>query len=261
MVEQKLPQVGSIAICKISQILNYGVFVELVDFDNVRGFVHISQVASSWIKNIRNFVKEGQIRAAYVSSIDMSKGQIDLSFTKVSSSTEIAILNEWRSEQRNKKLLELLASQQKKSIQTILAEVAEPLVKEYGSLHAAFQTIAIQGESAVVGVPSSLVSPLAEFIKKNVEIPKKSIKGIFTINTLKPNGVELIKSAFASNVSLPNEIETELFYVGGGKYSLKVTSYNFKICERAINELTEKITKAMNASDGKVAIEFARAEA
>ncbi|RLG70219.1 MAG: translation initiation factor IF-2 subunit alpha, partial [Candidatus Iainarchaeum archaeon] len=77
------PEIGEIVVVKVKKILSYGVFVELLEYDGLTGFVHISEVASSWVKNIRNFVKENQIRAAKVLKVIPEKEQVDLSFEKV----------------------------------------------------------------------------------------------------------------------------------------------------------------------------------
>ena len=74
------PERDDLVVVRVSQILDYGVFVELLEFNNVRGFVHISNVSSSWVKNIRNFVKPNQVRVAKVLNVDVTKRQIDLSF-------------------------------------------------------------------------------------------------------------------------------------------------------------------------------------
>lgn len=261
MVEQLLPKAGSIVVCKTTQILNYGVFVELLDYGNVKGFVHISQVASSWIKNIRNFVKENQLRAAYVLSINMEKGQIDLSFTKLSQMEEQAFLQEWRMEQKNKRLIEMLAQQNKKSFEIVWSEIAEPLAKQYGSVFAGFQSIALNGEKAVVGINPALVPSLVELVKKNIDIPRKTINGTISINSLKPNGVEIIQDSLLNAVSGSKDAKIEIFYTGGGKYSIKAVSHTFKICEKAIVETVSRIEKALKSADSKVSFEFSRVAA
>ena len=92
--ETEFPQVGETVVIKIIKVLDYGAFAELPEYDNLKGFIHISQIATGWIKNIRNFVKEGQMRAAKVQNIDTAKNQIDLNLTKVSPAAQRAKINE-----------------------------------------------------------------------------------------------------------------------------------------------------------------------
>jgi polyribonucleotide nucleotidyltransferase len=48
------PQVGEIVVVNVDKVLDYGVFCSLLEYPGATGFVHISQVASSWIKNEQN---------------------------------------------------------------------------------------------------------------------------------------------------------------------------------------------------------------
>jgi len=73
------PARDDLVIVRITQILDYVVFFEPMENNNIRGFVNIGNVSTSWVKNVRNFVKMNQIRAARVLNIDQAKGQFDLS--------------------------------------------------------------------------------------------------------------------------------------------------------------------------------------
>ena len=90
------PNRDDFVVVKVSQILDYGVFVELLEYNNARGFIHISNVSSSWVKNIRNFVKMNQVRVAKVLNVDLAKRQIDLSFAGVNPMRERQVLNQFK---------------------------------------------------------------------------------------------------------------------------------------------------------------------
>ncbi|HLD58755.1 MAG TPA: translation initiation factor IF-2 subunit alpha [archaeon] len=255
--QSELPNPGEIVVCKIIKVLDYGVFVELLDFDNTKGFVHISQVASGWIKNIRNFVKEGQVRAAQVVAINEQKNQIDLSFTKISDQAQKARLEEWKQFQRAKKILEVLAEQTKKPFEQIWDSVAEPLINEYGSLQNAFQQIVLEGESAAQSIKGPLLKPFVELVQKSIEIPEKTVKGTLDLKSFKPDGVELIKSAIAKGMDSAKEKRVEIAYLGAGKYLVKATSTDFKKAEKALNNVVEAISKQMKTSQGIVSFEKA----
>ena len=79
-----IPERDELVVVKVVKVLDYGVFVELLEFNNMKGFIHISNVSSSWVKNIRNLVKMNQVRVAKVVNINEERDQIDLSFARVS---------------------------------------------------------------------------------------------------------------------------------------------------------------------------------
>ncbi|MEK6821251.1 MAG: S1 RNA-binding domain-containing protein, partial [archaeon] len=149
---KKWPQIGEIVIARIDKVLDYGVFCSLLEYEGATGFVHISQVESAWIKNIRNHVKEGQMRAALVQKIDMEKLQIDLSLTKVSERQQRLRIEEYKQLERNKKLVDIMAKSLNKTLSEGWSAVADPLVTDYGSIPLAFEAIALDGASAAEGV-------------------------------------------------------------------------------------------------------------
>lgn len=249
--ENDVPEAGETVVCKVKQVLNYGAFVELVEYNNSKGFVHVSQVASRWVKNIRNFVKEGQIRAAKVLSIDKEKKQIDLSFTKVSSHAQRARIEEWKQLKRCRKLVEVLAESQKKTFDQAWEAVAKPLLENNDTLFEAFQEIALAGEEAAGGVGKEWVKPLLDLVEKNVPVPEKMLKGVLTIKCEKQDGVDVIKEA----LSKTENKEVEIFYKGGGKYSIRARAPDFKSAEKVLNEAVEKTKKELKKNGGEAKFE------
>ena len=72
-------EVGQIVEGKITGITNFGVFVDLGD--NISGMVHISEVARSYVTDIREFVKENDTVKMKVLSIG-DDGKISLSIKR-----------------------------------------------------------------------------------------------------------------------------------------------------------------------------------
>lgn len=247
---EELPEPGEIVVCKVTKVLDYGVFVELLEYSEAKGFVHISEVASRWVKNIRNFAKEGQIRAAKVILISHEKKQIDLSFTKVAPQLQRSKIEEYKQLKRSRKLIELLAESEKKSFDETWDSVAEPLIKEYGSLYAAFQEIAAKGEDALKSLDKKWHKLLLELVDKNIELSMKTIKGILSLQSLAPNGVEIIKNAIASGTSSTKDADIEIYYMGAGKYVIKVISPDYKVAERVLKYVSNIIIDAIKSSRG-----------
>jgi len=73
-------QVGKVYPVKITRIVNFGAFCEI--FPGKIGLIHISEISHKFVKNIRDFVKEGQIVKAKVINIDPT-GRITLSLKQV----------------------------------------------------------------------------------------------------------------------------------------------------------------------------------
>lgn len=247
------PQIGETIVCRVTRILDYGVFVELLEYDNLAGFVHISQVSSSWIKNIRNFVKENQVRAAQVISVDMQKRQVDLSLNKVSAGTQRARIEEWKQGKRSQRLLEMIAKKNNSTLEIVEKEVASVLLEKYETLFDAFQEIRLERKEALDLVPKKWLSAVKEIVEKSIELPSKEIKGILTASLTAPEGVEVLKVALEKGEKAvkKNEGSVEVSYLGSGNYLFRAISFDYKSAEKALRsafEATEEYLKPFKAT-------------
>ncbi|MCD6583977.1 MAG: polyribonucleotide nucleotidyltransferase [Candidatus Omnitrophica bacterium] len=74
-------QVGDIFTGKITKIVNFGAFCEIIP--GKIGLIHISEISDKYVKEVRDFVKEGDIVRVKVINID-SQGRLTLSMKQVS---------------------------------------------------------------------------------------------------------------------------------------------------------------------------------
>jgi len=244
VAESAVPVMGETVVCKVTRVLDYGAFVELVEFNNVKGFIHISQISNAWVKNIRNHVREGQIRATKVLSFNQEKGQIDLSLTKVSSEAQRIRIEEWKQLKRAKKLIELLAQGEKTGFEEAWDAIALPLLAEYDSLPFALQQIAAEGEQAAQSIAPKWRQPLVSLVQKSITVPERIVSGKIELHSLQPNGVELIKNALLQGIDAAAKGSIELFYVKSGKYEIRAKGHDFKAAEKRLNSVANAITQS-----------------
>lgn len=69
-------EVGSVVEGVVSKITHFGAFIKLPD--GTVGLLHISQIADSFVKDINNFLKEGQNVSVKIIGFD-DKGRPDFS--------------------------------------------------------------------------------------------------------------------------------------------------------------------------------------
>jgi translation initiation factor 2 subunit 1 len=244
------PDKDELVVVKVTQILGYGVFAELLEYSKSKGFVHISNVSSSWVKNIRNLVKMNQVRVAKVLNVDREKRQIDLSFAGVSPQRERQKMVEFKQVNREEKLVSLLAKQEKKSFDEAWDDVAEPLIEEYGSLYKAFEKVAL-GEDIEKLIDKKWVEPVKLLVEKNIVVLEKVLKGVVKASTVLENGLDGVKEVL-------KEIESAkgctVIYKGAGAYVVSCSAPTFKETEKKLREVVDKAEK--KAKKLKVTFEF-----
>lgn len=77
-------EVGQIVEGKVTGITNFGAFIELPGGQT--GLVHISEVADKYVKNVNDFLKQGDLVKVKVLTLD--KGKIGLSIRQAQPSAE-----------------------------------------------------------------------------------------------------------------------------------------------------------------------------
>lgn len=252
---EKWPEPNEIVVIKITKVLPYGAFADLLDYPDVQGFVHISQVASRWIKNIRNHVRPNQLRAAQVIRTDKEKLQVDLSLIKVSESQQKAKIEEWEQAKRAKKILEIFAKQRKMNFETAWKKIAEPLEEKQGSLMNAFQEALVSGKSALDCLPEELVEPLLEHIKKSITVPEKEVAKVVKIKSYEADAILKIKSAFKELLKQEKYSKIKATYIGGGKYHLSNRAPDYKSADKVLTAFAEELLKKIEKSGGIATIE------
>ena len=76
---------GSVIKGKVSRITNFGAFIELGNGKN--GLVHISEVANEYVRDVHDFLSEGDEVDAKVLGVD-EKGKIALSLKNVNTQSQ-----------------------------------------------------------------------------------------------------------------------------------------------------------------------------
>ena len=70
-------KVGDIIYVLVTGIESYGIFINTED--NYSGLIHISEISSNYVRNIADYVKEGELIKAKVLEVDSEKRQLKLS--------------------------------------------------------------------------------------------------------------------------------------------------------------------------------------
>ena len=109
----ELPEVGEIVVATISKITAHGAYATLDEYNDIQGFLHASEIAHGWVRNISKFVKEGEKKVLLVKKIREGRAEIDLSLKQISR------------EQQKRKLLDVKRFEKGKNIIKNIQEKAK----------------------------------------------------------------------------------------------------------------------------------------
>jgi translation initiation factor 2 subunit 1 len=254
----EMPEQDELVLAIVKKIMPYGAFCALDEYGGREAFVHISEVAPRWIKNIHEFLHEGQKLVAKVYHIEADKGQIDLSLKRVTESEKKAKMEGSRREKRADKLFEV-ALKIAKSTKAEETAARQLLASKHGSLIDAIEALSEKGEEALSGlkIERGLAKALLEVASKSIKKARAELNSVITLTSYSSNGVGEIKSLFASMKS-PAGVESALLYLGAPKYQLRVVADDFKAAEKAMDGMVSQLQS--EAKKCGASCEFAKIE-
>lgn len=248
------PNAGDYVIVVVKDIVPYGAFVELVEYPGYRGFIHISEISTSWVKNIRHHIKEGQMRVAKVLNVSHHKKMCDLSLKRVSGAIERRKLDELRRKKRGQGLLRAAAKMAARP-ESEIPEIEKKLSEVFEDALAAFEEIVFTGPHVLdnVDIPADWKAAIIAIAQKSIEIPRKTVRANVQIRVPGPFGAKIIREALLrakEEISKHEHADSKIYYVGSPVYAIEVTTTDYKSAEKLLSKVCEDIQKFVEKHGG-----------
>ena len=247
------PEPGELVVGEIDEIEDFGVFVDLDEYEDKRGLSHVSEVASGWIKNIRDHVREGERVVAKVLEVDEDAQQIDLSLKDVNDHQRSEKIQEWKNDQKADKWM-TLAFGEDVDDETYTA-IANAFIGEFGSLYDGFEQAAIHGPEVLesTDLTDDEIEAIVETARDNVSVPYVNVTGYVDLRSPSIEGVDDIREAMKAaegNGEVPEEVDLEVTYVGAPEYRIQVKAPNYKTAESQLEAAAARARQSIEASGG-----------
>jgi translation initiation factor 2 subunit 1 len=250
----EFPENGDLVICSVQNVKNFGAFVSLDEYEGKEGFIHVRDVATGWVKYIRDHVREGQKVVCKVLGVDTERGHIDLSLKQVNDHQRREKIQEHKNEKKAEKLLEIVGTKMGKSLDEAYDEVGAKLVSEFGTLYAAFEEAAVRPESlGDLGLDEKWVSAFASVASENIQLPSVTIDATLEVSSHAPDGVDHIREALASGVK-GKDAKVEISYLGAPRYRITVVAEDYKVAETELKQAVDRVTTHIHKSGGAVSL-------
>jgi len=244
------PEPGDLVVCTVKQVVDFGAFVALDEYEGRQGLIHISEVASGWIKYIRDHVREGQKIVCKVLNVDQSRHHIDLSLKDVNEHQRREKIQEWKADQKAWKWLQMAYADRPEE----LSRVAGKLMEAYNGLYLALEEMAVAGPEALgeVGLSEEDAKILETLASENVKIPTVEISGYVDLSSPASDGVEAIKKALKQAKRIKDkDVTLNITYVGAPRYRIHVTAPDYKHAESTLKKSAQAAVKYIEQHGGE----------
>ena len=237
-----IPDLDEYVIATVRKIMPYGAFCSLDEYGDIETFLHVSEVSSGWIRNIREHVKEGQRIVTKVMRIDVQKNQIDVSLKRVTEADRKRKLLSFTNEQRASKLLEHCAKKMKVPPAQAIAEAGNALVAEFGDLYSAFEAISDNQ------LPTSKITPawlavITEVAKQEIKPKVASQRYALKLESYDGEGVYIVRKVLSAvEASGSDSIKVSVHYVGAPNYYVDATARDYKTLDKWLTKVTALVS-------------------
>src|SRR3989475_281823 len=128
------PEVGDLVVATVKRVEDYGAYVKLDEFAGIEGLVHISEMATTWVRNIRDHAREGQKLVLKVLRVNPQRNQIDLSLRRVTGREKSEKMLEWKKERKADAILKSTADKLQRP-EPEIDDLRTVLLDKFGSLY------------------------------------------------------------------------------------------------------------------------------
>ena len=255
---QELPEIGEIVIATIKKTGDHGAYVSLDEYDDIQGFLHISEIAPGWVRKVTKYVKEGDKKVLLVKKIQANRAEIDLSLKQISK------------EQRKKKLLDVKRFEKEQGILKNIQDkvklsseevddLEEKLLSKYKSVYDAVIDIGTNNINVIDDLEiSEKIKKTIDELSKKIKLPTVEIRGILEMTNNKADGIEIIRKILLDAIKESQNQKITILYLGAPKYRLSIVAQDFKTAEKTLKPILEKIEKNTSKQNGT--FKFSREE-
>lgn len=234
MEPPSFPDVGEIVVVTVRKITQFGAYLSLDEYNNMEGFLHISEISTGLIKNIDRYIKENQKLPLKVIRVNRAKGEIDLS------------LKQLTNEERKAKLMELKKAKKAESIFSMVkaklglssdAQQLRVIEDNFEGLHVALMKLIKDGPTAwiSIGVDQPYAEAAYEIAMERIKPSLVEVDTIMEVSSSKPNGMEVVKKALLNTQGQIGKNNLLIKYLGAPKYKVVAYGDNYKEAEKRLN--------------------------
>ncbi len=250
-----LPEVGEFVVATVTRIATYGAYVTLDEYNKVEGLVHISEVSSSWVRNIRDHIREGQKTVLRVLRVDPAKLHVDLTLRRVSGPERKEKLLQWKQDARGRKFLNMAAERLKVGPEEAYQAIGVILEDKFGSIYQGLEKAVEDGEAPLLkaNIPEEWATTITEVARSKIRLPQMRIRGVLDMTSTKPSGVEILKEAFSKAMGVRKlaHASVSIYTIGAPRYRIEVSAENFKDAERVLDASVQAALKTITAAGGE----------
>lgn len=253
-VTPRYPEVGDLVVASVTRVVDYGAYVKLDEYDSVEGLIHISEIASTYVKNIRVHVREGQKLVLKVLRVSSQRAQVDLSLRRVTGREKSEKMLEWKKTKKADSIIKG-ATERLKVNEDEVSKVKSIIYEKFDNPFDAFEEATDEGEEIFtkLGLSEDWAKALTEVARSKIRLEKAKVTGTVELTCAKTEGLEAIRQALhgAKKVKKSRGTSIKIYTIGSPRYRLEVRSKEITDAQATLNLAIEEALNAIKELGGE----------
>ena len=247
---QRLPDEGKIMIVTVRQVTGHRAYVTLDEYNSMTGFLHISEIATGWIRNIERYVRPKQKAVLKVIRVNEVRGEVDTSQKQVSAKECKSNLIDVKKNDKAATFFHFVKSKLKLTDQQV-QEIEDRVFQKYDCVLDAFEAVSRKGLDTIQNIDLSPEVKIAiEEARGRIPIPLLELGGIMEIKSKKPDGIEITNNMLANAEVNKGSGSNTIKYIGAPRCRIVVTAENFKVAEKFMYNTVDKMRAGIEKHHG-----------
>jgi len=258
MYENEYPSADDNVYIQVIKIEELGVQVSLLEYNNIKAMIQLSEVSRRRIRSINKLIRVGRKEVAVVIRVDEAKGYIDLSKRRVSPDDTQQCEAKYNMSKAVHTIMRNLAAASDIPMLELYEKLGWPLYREHGHAYHAFQK-SIEDPTILTKfsdvLPMSVIGSLQKDIIRRMKPQPVKIRADLEVTCFAYEGIEAIKAALKEGEKhSTKETPIKIKLVAPPLYVMMTSSLNKTHGISVLNAACESIAAHIKTKGGRVNI-------
>jgi len=257
--EQKFPEIDDVVMVNVSQIAEMGAYVHLLEYENIRGMILLSELSRRRIRSINKLIRVGRSECVVVTRVDQEKGYIDLSKRRVSVEDVKRCEEKYSRAKTINQILrhvgELLDFEDSKMLEELYKNTAWFFDKKYasaGGSHELFKESAQKPEILdELEIDERTKETLLKIIKRRLTPQAVKVRADVEVVCYGYEGIDAVKTALRAGLEFgTEEVPIKINLIAPPLYVISATLFNEEQGVAAVKQAMEAIQENIEGAGG-----------
>jgi len=250
--ERKVPDTDELVMVRVNSIDDVGVSCHLLEYNNLEGFLPLSEISRKRMRSVLRHVRTGQKQVLQVLRVDPERGFVDLSKKYITDVEREAGSDKYNKGKTVHSITSYVGETAHKEVDDIYKKYVWPLYDtDFAHPHDAFKALAADGENIwkdVEDPDKDVIEAFGKVVKQRLATQPVKIGAQIEVTCYSEAGIDDIKHALKTAQASAKDVKIQL--ISSPLYLLFTTTIDETRGEQLINDVIDVIHKEITARSG-----------